>query len=627
MRTDRSDARTGFESWAATQTSNNLLSESERQYLFKTWVDQTRPAALLPYPFIALMLAACGGGGGGGTPPVTSGNPPPATSGTPPPATSDNNAGASIRKTIWVYDPPVGGAPIFVDLNGNLRVDNGDLRLQGATDSTGKVTVEIPVKYRDKMLLADLRDKANLQHNGALTSDVWAAPANSDVISVMTTLLVHAGGASEDMKALLHGTEEKTSGFDPFHHNPYDTTEKSYNAEFIKALLPVLERSLTLLKSNSPANADAAPGNTGATTATELPKTLKEIITGLLKSAVNQAGSRISLQEQEEQRQNPETVDPPAAPIQPPKQPVREESPDPQPAPPTMPTPQQSPNKAPKVILFQAGALYLYETDGTDKPQILKAEFFIRDDNTQIDPSSHITVERLVAHNEWKVDDRFAARPIKSTERTDDFLFRTKKGAVFDREHADDFESLDYAGKGFFWLRLRVDDGEGGITYAKTLFEMHKKPLTSGDFALRATNENLNQANNIFETNTVLQVTSTYKYPDSDQVTIVPHVTYQAFDPATQRPYLFTTTVEDPTSFTIDEAGMYLVTVQLKSRWMYGNDVIHRDFGYPKEYRIEIREPGGQPPPPSSAGATSTPIIDLEPMPDVDGVTMGAEII
>jgi hypothetical protein len=60
---------------------------------------------------------------------------------------------------------------------------------------------------------------------------------------------------------------------------------------------------------------------------------------------------------------------------------------------------------------------------------------------------------------------------------------------------------------------------------------------------------------------------------------------------------------------------------------MYGNDVIHRDFGYPKEYRIEIREPGGQPPPPSSAGTTSTPIIDLEPMPDVDGVTMGAEII
>ena len=77
MRTDRSDAGTGFESWAATQTSNNLLSESERQYLFKTWVDQTRPAALLPYPFIALMLAACGGGGGGGggTPPVTSGTP------------------------------------------------------------------------------------------------------------------------------------------------------------------------------------------------------------------------------------------------------------------------------------------------------------------------------------------------------------------------------------------------------------------------------------------------------------------------------------------------------------------------------------------------------------------------
>jgi len=639
MRTEQSDCRTGIENWATNRTSSkassDIFNDRDHPYLFKTWFGQTRPPALLPYPVIALMLAACGGGGGGGggSAPVTSGNNTAATSNNTP--NNSNNAAANIRKTIWVYDPPVGGAPIFVDVNGNLQVDNGDLRLRGVTDRTGKITVEIPAKFKNKPLLADLRDKANLQHEGLLTTDVWAAPANSNVISVITTLLVHGGAEPEEMTKLLHSVSAQMRGFDPFRHNPYGPNQASYDTEFIKALLPHLERSLATLKefvNQSSANTNQSGGNDEVSTA-EPPKTPKETVKDVLKSEVEQLVNRSNAKQAKEREEATETPPPQNQPIE---QPAREDTPAPQvpqspptqPTAPTAPPSGQSPNKAPKIIYFQASQFWLYETDGTESPQTIEDQFFIRDDHTEIDPSQHITVERSVANNEWRVDDRFAVRPIDSTERTDDFRLRTRKKEAFDREHADDFESLEYAQNGWFWLRIKVDDGEGGITYAKTLFEMLKQPVKSGGVKLHKKGDVAGQQNDFFDTNTVFKVTSTYEYPDNHQIDITRHVTYQKANPNTGFAYPFEPKhkVDNPDAFTISEVGVYLVTIQLKNEWSYGASKIVTNFGRPKKYLLEVIKPAEQSSS-SSAGSTSPAAFDFEPVPDVDPVLTGAEII
>jgi len=233
-----------------------------------------------------------------------------------------------------------------------------------------------------------------------------------------------------------------------------------------------------------------------------------------------------------------------------------------------------------------------------------------------------------VANNEWRVDDRFAVRPIDSTERTDDFRLRTRKKEAFDREHADDFESLEYAQNGWFWLRIKVDDGEGGITYAKTLFEMLKQPVKSGGVKLHKKGDVAGQQNDFFDTNTVFKVTSTYEYPDNHQIDITRHVTYQKANPNTGFAYPFEPKhkVDNPDAFTISEVGVYLVTIQLKNEWSYGASKIVTNFGRPKKYLLEVIKPAEQSSS-SSAGSTSPAAFDFEPVPDVDPVLTGAEII
>ena len=219
-------------------------------------------------------------------------------------------------------------------------------------------------------------------------------------------------------------------------------------------------------------------------------------------------------------------------------------------------------------------------------------------------------------------------RPIDSTERTDDFRLRTKQGAVFDREHADDFANIQDAESGSFRLRIKVDDGEGGITHTDTLFQMQKKPLTSGSVTLHKKDETADQNISTSDTNTVLKVTSTYKYPDNHQIIISRFVTYQKANPDTNTVFTLETKheVRNPNEFTIGEAGFYLVTIQLKNFWNYKGDSIVTNFGPAIEKFITITKPAEQSSS-SSAGSTSPAAFDLEPVPDVDPVSTGAEII
>ncbi len=250
-------------------------------------------------------------------------------------------------------------------------------------------------------------------------------------------------------------------------------------------------------------NNTAATSNDEVSTA-EPSKTPKETVKAVVKSEVEQPGTRSNSKQAKQREEVAETPPPQSQPIE---QPAREDAPAPQvpqtpptpqtpltptaptPAAPTSPTPTQptapptqptaplsgqSPNAAPQVRGFQDSQLKLIETFGTEDPQTIEDKFFIKDDRNEIDPSQHITVERKVANDEWRVDDRFVVRPIDSTERTDDFRLRAKQGAVFDREHADDFANIQDVKSGSFRLRIKVDDGEGGITHTETGFQMKK---------------------------------------------------------------------------------------------------------------------------------------------------------
>ena len=144
---------------------------------------------------LVLLLAACGGGGGGGGPPVVSASaqntstqntpatdsaaspsPPPATPATdsaaspsPSPATPatdsavspspppDTPAQRGTAVSGSLYDGPIQGAAIYVDVNGNRIVDNEDHLIDDETDSEGNFEGEIPERYSDHPLIADNR--------------------------------------------------------------------------------------------------------------------------------------------------------------------------------------------------------------------------------------------------------------------------------------------------------------------------------------------------------------------------------------------------------------------------------------------------------------------------------------
>ena len=105
-------------------------------------------------------------------------------------------------------------------------------------------------------------------------------------------------------------------------------------------------------------------------------------------------------------------------------------------------------------------------------------------------------------------------------------------------------------------------------------------------------------------------------------------MTYQKANPVSKIALTYETKneVNNPNEFTIGEAGFYLVTIQLKNFWNYKGDSIVTNFGPAIEKFITITEPAEQSSS-SSAGSTSPAAFDLEPVPDVDPVSTGVEII
>ncbi|XDZ65715.1 M10 family metallopeptidase C-terminal domain-containing protein [Alphaproteobacteria bacterium LSUCC0684] len=143
-------------------------------------------------------LTACGGGGGGG--------------------------GGSRRPTLIkegvVYDGPIVGARVFLDVDNNGRESESDI-LIGTTDGNGQFSGHVPEEHAKSPLIAVLNGATDIgDTNGDFQVEgTWRAPPGSTVISPLTELLIVA----RDETGLLFDELGIPETIDVTKFNPYSS--------------------------------------------------------------------------------------------------------------------------------------------------------------------------------------------------------------------------------------------------------------------------------------------------------------------------------------------------------------------------------------------------------------------
>ena len=139
-------------------------------------------------PLMAVALASCGGGGGGGSTP------------------------ARARSGV-VVNGPIEGAKIYLDADGDRRLDPDRDLLVATTNNRGEFTVaNAPQGYDSMMLFAELSEAMDTRAPNTPLSGYWRAPAGSTVVSRITDAMVRLD-AVDEVKQLLRE--------DPTRYNPY----------------------------------------------------------------------------------------------------------------------------------------------------------------------------------------------------------------------------------------------------------------------------------------------------------------------------------------------------------------------------------------------------------------------
>ena len=170
-------------------------------------------------PIFALGLAACGGGGGG-----SSNAPQPQPSGNGNGGNGNGNGGnppPPNNTTGRLYDGPVSGANVYVDVNRDGKVDEGD-HFISRTDAMGVYAGHVPDAHKDKPLIADLNGATdvgdpNVEGDETATSGFWRAPPNSKVINPLTEYQVKTGKTDKQVAADLGlPANVKVTEYDPF---------------------------------------------------------------------------------------------------------------------------------------------------------------------------------------------------------------------------------------------------------------------------------------------------------------------------------------------------------------------------------------------------------------------------
>ena len=169
--------------------------------LIKRELHPTTFSPLLSTTALALILSACGGGGGGGG--------------------SSTNSATSASTTISgrLFDGPISGAKIYIDMNGDGTINEGDLHVD-TTDSNG--AYEIPNAHANKKLIADLTNATDIDDPNTALTGTYRAPAGSKVISPLTHYLEVTGNV-----AGLGLKEKDIKTRDPFRDGTKDGTDKA----------------------------------------------------------------------------------------------------------------------------------------------------------------------------------------------------------------------------------------------------------------------------------------------------------------------------------------------------------------------------------------------------------------
>jgi len=170
---------------------------------------KSSPKKASSFTLMALTLAACGGGGTSGT------------EGTNETGDSGGDNGGTTNfgdRTGNLLKGPIEGAFVFVDYNGDGAWDEGK-EPSARTDSNGAYQLEGVDTQQSYQLVALLDGAVDSSSGNIFTSGSMAAPADAQVITPFTTIMVEQElSAAQVANVLGLGDLE---GFDPLTFNPY----------------------------------------------------------------------------------------------------------------------------------------------------------------------------------------------------------------------------------------------------------------------------------------------------------------------------------------------------------------------------------------------------------------------
>lgn len=224
---------------------------------------------------LVLMLAACGGGGGGGGAPTTSG------------AKVASPAESTSAKSGFIYDGPIEGANVYVDVDGDSELNKKIDVFVGRSNKQGQFKGNVPTQHTDKRYIVDLTGAVD--HGEDPDSDldnqdmegIWLAPVGSTMVSAITHLI--ATGFTT-----VGQVQDAIPNFNPLTDNPYSTPvtpAKKVAFDKAKAILPALTKVVQDNRKDIDQNArDIAANRTSIDTLKDRLKELELKLQKVIKS-------------------------------------------------------------------------------------------------------------------------------------------------------------------------------------------------------------------------------------------------------------------------------------------------------------------------------------------------------
>ena len=170
-------------------------------------------------------------------PPSEPRNAPPADEPRPDPGGSRES---SVGVSGSLYDPPIIGARVYVDVNRNRIVDKEDYLLDDSTDASGGFNGTVPIRYVHLPLIADNRGAS---HDGVENDKklpyFFVAPPGSKAISPVTHIIELSVVSKTEIENHVLFAE-----FRPFDDNPYDTRKTHIFSNRIEEFLPELTQAI-----------------------------------------------------------------------------------------------------------------------------------------------------------------------------------------------------------------------------------------------------------------------------------------------------------------------------------------------------------------------------------------------